>query len=202
MNFVQRATSGCPFSFGIQIGRIISGSCKMSSMNDFQGRANWQRNDAPPAIPGPPKALIPPLIVALVAIGISAILYRSNQSGKVGDIVLFYSYALLPHVAGLLLLIRTGRSLQTLAAGFLFGFWALLGAYLLLIGLFIFSVEYPRRDYQLAWLMGFAFSAWMIVSGFFYRRSDRSAFSRGVLLGFIFAISGPLLLAILQRSRH
>jgi hypothetical protein len=88
------------------------------------------------------------------------------------------------------------------AAGFLCGFWALLGAYLLLIGLFLFSVEYPRRDYQLAWLAGFAFSAWMIVWGFFYRRSDRGVFSRGALPGFIFAIGGRLLLATLQRSRH
>jgi hypothetical protein len=174
----------------------------MSSMNDFHRPANWRPNDTPPVILEPPKALIPPLIVVLLAIGTSAVLYHSNKSGQLGDAVFLYSFALLPHVAGLLLLIRPGLPFQTLAAGFLFGFWALIGAYLLLIAVFIFSVEYPRRDYQLAWLMGFAFSAWMIVSAFFYRRCDRGAFLRGTFLGFICAIGGPLFLAILQRSRH
>ena len=153
-------------------------------------------------IPELPKALIPPLIVALLATGISVFFYQSSKPGQLGDVVFIYSFALLPHVVGLLLLIRPERSLQTQAAGFLFGFWAPLGAYLLFIGVFIFSAEYPHRDYQLGWLMAFAFSAWMIASAFFYRRADRGAFSRGALLGFIFAIGGPLLLAILQRSRH
>jgi hypothetical protein len=46
----------------------------MALMHDLQGRPNWQPNDAPPLIPGPPKALIPPLIVALLAIAISIVL--------------------------------------------------------------------------------------------------------------------------------
>jgi hypothetical membrane protein len=112
-------------------------------------------------------------------------------------------YATIPlvHLAAFgVLLRRNGARQKAFAAGFLCAFWILAGAYLLFIGVFLFSSETRHPRWQRAWFESFAIALWMVVASAVCRRADGNSFSIGAVASAIFAVAFPTLFALARRN--
>jgi hypothetical protein len=143
--------------------------------------------------------LIPPVVIFL---SVFFVFLNPTSPYVPGELLTLYSLVLLPHMAGLVLLLRKNAAGRAAAAGFLCTLWAALGLYLIFLGIFLFSSAYPLRDLEIGWFAAFGLAVWMVVASLSYRAQKPGTFSKGALLGVLFAFVTPVVIAMLQRGHR
>jgi hypothetical protein len=160
---------------------------------------NWPRPDQ-----GSKRELfwiLPPLTVVVI---LALLFLLALQRGpSFSETLIIYFAAAIPHFVALILLFTGSASIRGFVAGFLGGFWCAIVAYLLFIGLFLFSVSESgsHGNQKLAWCAGVAMGIWMVIGSLFSARLNKASYVTGVVIGFIYPMAVITQIAMLQR-RH
>jgi hypothetical protein len=80
------------------------------------------------------------------------------------------------------------------------GFWGSCVAYLLFIGIFLFSQEFRHRRQEIEWLAGVGIGIWMALGSLFSAKLDRSSYVIGCTIGIFYPYVAIVGLALMQRA--